>query len=219
MKASTREKPRNERRLIAVDPSLTCSGWALFQLSQSLPGGASLVAVGKIRSIGSSYPLATRLLDLQQKVEIVYENLGLCPNDVLICESQTTMRDPRAAFKVEQVRGIFETVARSRSLQVPGRINPRSVQSEIMGLRGKQLERAIVKTTAIKVVSALYGSALEAIGFEPERKNLTRNQDIVDAILVGSLAVSRLIGAERGGLSAEEVFSARMRRTGKRLPR
>src|SRR5690606_567012 len=135
------------KRLLAVDPSLTCSGWALFELATARPGQGKLVAVGKIRSLSPRVPLATRFSDLQRKIVGVYESLSLSGNDVLICESQTTMRDPRAAFKVEQVRGIFETVARSRSLHVPGRINPRSVQSEVMGLRGKQLARAVVKDT------------------------------------------------------------------------
>src|SRR5690606_7250972 len=149
----------------------------------------------------------------------VYESLSLSGNDVLICESQTTMRDPRAAFKVEQVRGIFETVARSRSLHVPGRINPRSVQSEVMGLRGKQLARAVVKDTAVHIVKSVYGPALEAIGFSADADNLARNQDIVDAILIGSLAVTRIGTAELGGMGFEEVYVPRARRAGKRLPR
>ncbi len=204
---------------MAVDPSLTCSGWALFDLSDELAGGALLVAVGKIRSLAPSFPLATRLLDLQHKILQIFEQLSLGADDVLICESQTTMRDPRAAFKVEQVRGIFETVARSRALRVPGRINPRSVQSEVMGLRGKQLERAVVKHTAVQIVKSVYGDALSSLGFTVDNRNLLRHQDIVDAILVGSLAVSRVQGAERAGFDLEEAFLPRARRVGKRLPR
>lgn len=204
---------------MAVDPSLTCSGWALFGVSTDSPGQGSLLAVGKIRSLSPEHALARRYQDLQDKISAVCESLKLAANDVLICESQTTMRDPRAAFKVEQVRGIFETVARSRSLSVPGRINPRTVQSEIMGLRGKQLAREIVKDTAIHIVKTVYGPALEALGFDCDRENLSKNQDIVDAILIGSLALTRFGTALRGGLELEETLVPRARRAGKRLPR
>lgn len=129
------------------------------------------------------------------------------------------MRDPRAAFKVEQVRGIFETVARNLEMQVPGRIHPRSVQYEIMGLRGKQLERSVVKDTAVEIVRTVYGAALEAIGFEVNPENLSRNQDIVDAILIGSLALTKLETAELGGLPLEAAFLPRQRTGGRRLPR
>jgi Holliday junction resolvasome RuvABC endonuclease subunit len=207
------------KRIMAVDPSLTCSGWALFGIADRIPGRGNLLAVGKIKALGPAHPLAVRFLDLQEKISSVYDTLKLCSNDVLICESPTTMRDPRAAFKVEQVRGIFETVARSRSLAVPGRINPRSVQSEIMGLKGKQLARTVVKETAVEVVKTVYGTALEAIGFNVNRDNLARNQDIVDAILIGSLAVSRFGMARISGCAMEETLVPKMRRAGKRLPR
>ncbi|MBN8550729.1 MAG: crossover junction endodeoxyribonuclease RuvC [Deltaproteobacteria bacterium] len=208
-----------KRRIMAVDPSLTCSGWALFGVVPDRPGQGSLLAVGKIRSLSPQHALAARFKDLQEKISMVCEELKLCGNDVLICESQTTMRDPRAAFKVEQVRGIFETVARSRSLSVPGRINPRTVQSEIMGLRGKQLARDIVKDTALHIVKTVYGPSLEALGFPADHENLSRNQDIVDAILIGSLALTRFGTAAMGGLELEETLLPRARRVGKRLPR
>ena len=214
-----KKRAKASRRLLAVDPSLTCSGWALFDLSDELAGGALLVAVGKIRSLAASVPLASRLFDLQQKICSVFDQLSLGSDDVLICESQTTMRDPRAAFKVEQVRGIFETIARSRELKVPGRINPRSVQSEVMGLRGRQLERSMVKQTAVQIVKTVYGEALTSLGFTVDSKNLQRHQDIVDAILVGSLAVTRVQGAERCGFELEDAFAPKIRRVGKRLPR
>lgn len=208
-----------QKRLLAVDPSLTCSGWALFRIPPPGRGEGSLLAVGKIRSLSPAVPLPLRYLDLQQKVTKVYDSLQLAANDVLICESPTTMRDPRAAMKVEQVRGIFETVARGLNLSVPGRIHPRSVQQEIMGLRGKQLSRAIVKDTAVQIVKTVYGKSLEAIGFEADEANLSKNQDIVDAILIGALALTRIEGAQRGGVPPEEVFVAKVRSAGRRLPR
>lgn len=191
-------------RLFAVDPSLTCSGWALFDIEPAV-----LLAVGKIRSLPPSAAFSVRLRDLQRKITSCLKSFALEGRDFLVCESQTTMRDPRAAFKVEQVRGIFETVARDNGVVVPGRVNPRSVQHELMGLKGQQLKREIVKDTATHTVRALYKEQLKALGFPTEMLQLMRHQDIVDAILVGSLAVSRVQAAWRTGLTPEEIFEAK----------
>jgi len=197
------------RRLLAIDPSLTCSGWALFEVK-----GGALCGVGKLRSLGAAVPLAARLQDLQGRIAALMDRFEFSSGDVLICEEQTTMRDPRAAFKVEQVRGIFEAVARSRKVKVPGRLNPRSVQFEIMGLKGKQTKREIVKEVAVEVVRSLYGPALSGMGFDTTAKNLKRNQDIVDAILVGSLGLSRIRSAEVAGEELGAFFHKRVQHRG-----
>lgn len=195
------------RRLLAIDPSLTCSGWALFSIETG-----TLTSVGKIRSLPPTFPLADRLRDLQEKILKTITNISLGINDVLICEAQTTMRDPKAAFKVEQVRGIFETIARGYSITVPGRINPRSVHHEVMGLNGKQLPRNEIKTMAVQVVSTLFTSALSNMGFDTDTKSLARHQDIVDAILIGNLALSWIKSAQIAGHSLEAFFDSRERR-------
>ena len=195
----------NHCSLLAVDPSLTCSGWAAF----SLPEGR-LFGVGKLRSRPAKFALSVRLEDLQQRVCKLFDDLSLGEEDILICESETTMRDPRAAFKVERVRGIFESVARSRRVEVPGRINPRTVQSEIMGLRGRQIKRPLVKEAAVQVVSSVYSSQLKKLNFDVSLPSLRGNQDIVDAILVGSLAVTRVVSAFRSGRTLDQVFELDM---------
>ncbi len=189
------------RYLMSVDPSLTCSGWALFDIISS-----TILGVGKIKSLPAKIPLGERLLDLQNKIEHVFGAVALDENDVLICEAPTTMRDPHAAIKVEQVRGLFEVAARSRRVSVPGRINPRSIQSEVMGLRGKQLERSVVKETAAFVVSKLHGARLKELGVASDPGELKRNQDIVDAILIGVAGLSWISSARHGGQSLEEFF-------------
>lgn len=191
-------------RLISIDPSLTCSGWALFSIKS-----AKLMAVGKLKSLSPEKPLAVRLQDLHIKICKIFETLELGNDDVLICESPTTMRDPRAAFKVEQVRGIFEEIARQRSVRVPGRLNPRTVQYEVMGLKGKQFNRAIVKQTALSIARTLYGKDLLGMGFKLDDGFLKRHQDIVDAILIGSLGVTRIQSAKTSGVSLEEMFESR----------
>lgn len=191
------------RYLFAVDPSLTCSGWALFGFEEQ-----ALLAVGKIRSLPPRrYRMNQRLDDVHAKVKGVLDHHLLGSSDMLLCEAQTTMRDPRAAFAVEQVRGIFETCARERGVKVPGRVNPRSVHSEIIGFRGPQQERSVVKDAAQRIASSLYADALRRIGFDEVDDRLKRHQDIVDALLIGHFALGRLQQASRTRQPVEELFS------------
>ncbi|MEZ4752710.1 MAG: hypothetical protein R3A13_00100 [Bdellovibrionota bacterium] len=85
-------------RLIAVDPSLTCSGWALFCLKTK-----TLLGVGRIKSIPSKHAFNTRLDDLQAKISKVLAAPELGENDVLIAEAPTFMKDPDAALKLNKL--------------------------------------------------------------------------------------------------------------------
>jgi Holliday junction resolvasome RuvABC endonuclease subunit len=198
----------NIRHILTVDPSLACSGWALFRL---LDG--ALLAVGSVKSLGPEHPLAVRFRVLQERVGALYERCQLGDTDLVVCEMQTTMRDPHAAHKVEQVRGIFEVLGRARGAQVPGRINPRTVQFEAMGMRGCQLDRATVKAQAVYTASALYGDALKKIGFNSSTQNLSKNQDIVDALLLGTVAIARIKTAVQGSHDILGLFESNSRRT------
>ncbi len=199
-------------RLLAIDPSLTCSGWACFDIKNR-----TLTAIGKIHSIPHPTPLPVRLADLQLKISKVFDQLNLSENDVLICEGETTMRDPRAAIRVERVRSIFEAIARTFSAVVPGRVNPRSVQYEVMGLKGKQLGRPIVKEIAARTALALHEPCLRRLGFDTAMVNLKRNQDIVDAILVGDLALSWIHTAKLSEAPLEEVFGGQRNRQARKV--
>ena len=179
-------KPPKTRFLLTIDPSLTCSGWALFNVSSG-----SLMGVGKIKSLKPRIALSIRYIDLQTQIETLFDTIKVDSRDILVCEAPTTMKDPKAAFKVEQVRGIFETLARKRGVFIPGRLNPRTVHFEILGLRGKQLKRAIVKETARTVATHLHGKALMKIGFN-DLDGLKKHQDIVDALLIGSVVLARI---------------------------
>lgn len=189
------------RYLMAVDPSLTCSGWALL----SIPAG-EVLAVGKIKAAPPSVPMATRLERLQGSIKKVIADLALGGSDVLVCEAPTTMKDPLNAIKVEQVRGLFESSGRNRGIAVPGRVNPRSVQYEVMGLRGKQVIRSEVKAAALRTVQYLYGTTLEGFGLKTSNDELKRHQDIVDAILIGRFAVLRIQGAIESKQPLQSVF-------------
>lgn len=190
-------------KLLAVDPSLTCSGWALFNADS---GG--LLGVGSISTLGPEHPMPRRLSRLQQNILEMFKQARLGAGDILICEDATSMKDPQAVAKLERVRGIFETLARSLKVDVPGRIHPRTVQYELLGLRGKQVERETVKQAARSVALHLYGEPLRKINFETTEAQFRKAQDIIDALLVGSVSLTRLQEAKRLNITLEELFFA-----------
>jgi Holliday junction resolvasome RuvABC endonuclease subunit len=190
----------NYRSLLAVDPSLTCSGWALFSVTDG-----RITAVGKVRSDPPRFAMGERLRVLQERIEEVLRRLNLGQRDILVCEAATTIKDPHNALKVENVRSIFESVARTRAVTVPGRINPRSVHLDVMGLKGKQMPRVEVKRAALRTVQFLYESDLSRLGLD--NASLAKHQDIVDAVLIGRLALMRLKSAQDGSFPIESMFS------------
>ena len=199
LKSASEQTNKPTSKLIAIDPSLTSSGWVVFDLNSERP-----LATGCIKAGPPSIPLASRLKEFQGEVEVMFSEQSLNLGDYLISEGPAPLvKNPDSATKVEQVRGIFETIARSSGLRVPGRINPRSIQSELLGLRGAQKNRDFVKDSARKVVSSLMGSKLaelEGVAFEQV------SQDIVDAALIGVYAISRVKRAQASGFTVEELL-------------
>jgi Holliday junction resolvasome RuvABC endonuclease subunit len=193
---------------MAIDPSLTCSGWALFSIPQE-----EVLAVGKIKADPPIVPMAERLRKLQTTIARLFSDLTLGGADVLVCEAPTTMKDPNNTIKVEQVRGLFESLGRSRGVVVPGRVNPRSVQYEVMGLKGKQLTRTEVKASAVRTVHYLYAPALQRLGFDSSEGGLGKHQDVVDAILIGRFAILKIRGALEGRQALEEVFDVQKKQS------
>lgn len=187
------------KRLIAIDPSLISSGWALFDIHSE-----KLIAVGTIKSKYEKNKYFERIANLQNKINLLIEDLNICSTDLMIVETATTIKDPDATLKVEQVRTIFETLARLKGALVPGRINPRSVQYEILGLKGKQIDRESVKAAAISVAAKIFSSDLERLDYSIDA--LSKEQDIVDAMLLGSLALVRINQANVASNSIEECF-------------
>jgi Holliday junction resolvasome RuvABC endonuclease subunit len=200
------------RSLLAVDPSLTCSGWALLSIADG-----SISAVGKVKSEPPSVGMAERLRLLQGRIEGLLDRLKLSSQDVMVCEAPTTVKDPHNALKVEHVRSLFEAAARSRSLSVPGRVNPRTVQFEVMGMHGKQLERKEVKAMAVRTATFLYASELQRLGIQLD--DLQKHQDIVDALLLGRVALTRIQSAHNAGLPLADIFQGEVtqRRTSWRV--
>jgi len=193
-------------RLLAIDPSLTCSGWALFSLADGQP-----LAAGVISPPGSDIVLSLRLAELQNRVTDLFAHYSLGSSDVLVCEGPAPLvLNPSSALKVEQVRGIFEGVARMHKLCVPGRVNPRTVQTELLGLRGRQLSRKEVKDSARVLVEKMFAQFLDAFGYndkgKTKGKSTVLSQDIVDALLIGALAVGKVQIGMRSNMPLEEAF-------------
>ena len=188
--------------LLAVDPSLKASGWALFSLQTNLP-----IAVGVISAPGTSKELASRYAIFQNSVSRLIKQLKLGKGDILVCEGPAPLvKNPLTAMKVEGVRCIFEAVARGMQLYVPGRINPRTVQSELLGMRGKQLPRKIVKTVARDIALKIYSARLQLL-FQREPKELKKiSQDIIDALLLGNIALSRVNICKQTAITLEAAF-------------
>lgn len=214
----------DKEKLLAIDPSLTASGWALFSLgndgSPSAQSAAAThrlpLAVGVICPPGPEVEMSRRLASLQTQVEQLISKLHMSKGDFLVCEGPAPIvLNPDSAIKVERVRGIFETVARSFGLVVPGRINPRTVQSELLGMRGKQLSRSAVKEWARHTAQVLFGPQLASCPINGLRQGKRRSgtpampQDIIDALLIGVLGASKLNIARRSGIAPEAVFEAR----------
>ena len=204
-------------KVLAVDPSLTASGWALFLLAD-----ARLLAVGVLSPPGPQVILAKRLDELQRRVRECLAALELGSDDYLVCEGPAPLvRDPHGAIKVERVRSIFESVARERRIKVPGRLNPRTVQTELLGMKGKQLSRNAVKQWARETAMQLYGNVLEHAfcgDMSETRRSRAVSQDIIDALLIGTLAVAKLQLGLQSGLDLAAIFEPHIMR-GKRKMR
>lgn len=194
--------------LIAIDPSLTCSGWALFSLKANKP-----VAAGIIEPPGADYALESRLQTLQNTVKETFEMFNLSDKDYLLCEGPAHLvLNPDSALKVERVRSIFETMARTHGLQVPGRLNPRTVQTELLGFKGPQVARVHVKEAAREVVSRLFSKELKEVTFFGCDKKKQIPQDIVDALLIGSLACSRVNSSLKQKINVQEMFQPKQKK-------
>ena len=183
------------------------SGWALFSMGSGLPQ-----AVGILRAPNSKIVLAKRLAHLQKDIESLFSTLNLKSGDMCICEGPAQLtRNPMSSLKLERVRGIFETVARHRSVLVPGRINPRTIQAELLGMSGKQVSRIIVKESAREVVRRLYRDILPVLAERCLTKRHIKKipQDIIDALLLGALAVPRLQFCIKSGVDVHTAFLPR----------
>ncbi len=177
------------KKLLAIDPSLRSSGWVLFDVKTEKPLKAGIIGESDSRE-----SMSFRLLSFQKKVDSLYKEIELNARDVLVLEGPAQLvLNPSTSTKVEQIRGIFESLARSRGVFIPGRINPRTLQVELLGMKGKQKERKEVKLMAQNVSNHLYGDTLRKIvTSNTDKKTKIISQDIVDASLIGALSLSKI---------------------------
>ena len=204
MNAYRSNSPPKHTLLLAVDPSLTASGWALYSLRSARP-----VAWGIVSPPSSEVALAHRLDKLQRMVGELLRTLGLGDGDFLVCEGPAPLvKNPMSALKVEHVRGIFEVVARTHGVCVPGRLNPRTVQTELLGMRGQQIARKDVKLWARATVERLFPNELREIPVLGANSGKVP-QDVIDAVLIGVVALARIDLGRRAGVDPAEVFQLR----------
>ena len=173
-------------RLVAIDPSIASSGWAVFCLESK-----SLLSIGTIRDKHSKQSDEFRLLEIQKEIGLLFECEKFGRGDFIVCEGPAHLvLNPQTALKVERVRGIFETLARAREVEVPGRVNPRTLQCEVIGLQGSQLPRKEVKAIAKRTALQLFGKDLLKVS--PLKEPSSHVQDIFDALLIGAFSMSRI---------------------------
>jgi Holliday junction resolvasome RuvABC endonuclease subunit len=183
--------------LLAVDPSLRQSGWALFDMSAEAP-----VSCGIISPFDHKAALSERLLSLHKSVEALFNELSLSSGDYVVCEGPAPVSlNPSSSIKVEQVRGLFEGIARTQGILVPGRLNPRTIQTELFGLRGKQIPRKEVKQVARSILLQMFGGN-KSLSFD---LNII-SEDAIDAILIGVLARIKILHALKTGCILSSLF-------------
>jgi len=152
--------------------------------------------------------MSQRLSKLQQMTEELFSELSLSNDDFLVCEGPAQLvLNPQSSLKVERVRSLFESIARTRGVIVPGRLNPRTVQTEILGMRGAQLKRDEVKRWARATVERLFGKELKKAEVSVDgTEGQIVSQDCIDAILIGVLASSRIVNARKTGSDPMSAF-------------
>ena len=206
-------------RLLAIDPSLNSSGWVMFNIAKASPLSIGIIpsknTSSKRKTKLSNLTLAERLYFIQKEVEESLEELKLGPNDILVCEGPAPLvLNPQTALKLEHVRGIYETLARHRGACVPGRLNPKTVQTEILNLKGKQLARPIIKDLITQTAKHIFASDLERLILKNPDILIKRRsgkteipQDIYDALLIGAVAVSKLQLCQKTQTDIFSIFS------------
>ena len=199
---------RRVAKLLAVDPGLSTCGWALFSLDTALP-----LRVGTLSPPDRRELMPTRLKFLQRGAGVILEKTGLGQGDFLVCEGAAHVAlNPRTSLLLEQVRTLFETLARGCGAAVPGRVNPRSVQHQLLGARGKQLRRDCVKALGKRAALQLYGELLSSLEYTRISCSKSRTgrveQDIFDALLVGTVAAVKIKQCFSSGLDVDVAFSS-----------
>lgn len=175
------------KRVLAIDPSLISSGWALFKTSPRRCLAFGTIRTQKVKCLES------RLKSIQTQVNDLYTSINLSASDLVLVEDATKFIDPLNLIKVERVRAVFEVLARSSGIETK-RIHARTIQRFVMGLTGRQLKREIVKACARQTAWALYRSELMQIDGIKTVEDMKRCQDIVDALLIGHYATSQING-------------------------
>ena len=165
-------------RIIGLDPSLVCIGWALLERDMDLRL-EWVSSWGTIRPEGET--LDEKLHDAADKVGRLFDGGGA---DVLAMELPVVYRNPATTIKLGQLLGVIRYVAyrwTERTIEVMpgGRLSA-------LGLP-INLKRPVAKELVRNTVNALYKLHLEP-----------QDHDIADAVAVAHAALVELKKEEWG---------------------
>ena len=161
-------------RILAMDPSLSCIGWALMETGED-----ELRHLEWVSSWGKAEPTGTTFDDKLASAGAIAERvLRGASADILAVEMPVVYRNPQTTIKLAQVVGVVRWAAhhwvdRVIEIQPGGRL-------AALGLPVR-LKRPIAKELVINVVNNLY-----------KRTFTMEDHDIADAVAVGHAALAEL---------------------------
>lgn len=163
---------QNTIRILALDPSLSCVGWALMEYSLELRQ-AWVSSSGKFEPCGKT--LDDKLADAAGRAERIMHG---CNPDILAIELPVVYRNHATTIKLAQLVGAIRWAAhhwtdRTIEIQPGGRLTA-------LGLPMK-MKRDIAKELVRNTVNALY-----KLDIEPD------DHDISDAVAVAHAAMVEL---------------------------
>lgn len=159
-------------KVFSVDPSVSSLGWAIMQVS------GRLVDAGVLK-YSSKNSICERIQFILREVNDLIQYYKLGPTDYCVLESSAGIINPRSFLALERVRSSVEALAIIKGLRVIGRINPRSLQSKMLGLK-KMEKRDFVKSAIRSFVIQEFRSF-----FDGNRLDISRvEQDLFDAVIL-----------------------------------
>jgi len=159
-------------RILALDPSLSCVGWALMEFDPEL-------VRDWVNSHGNFRPEGD---DLDAKLANAADTLGrmlmASPVDILAIELPVVYRNPATTIKLGQLVGAlryvaYQTTDRTIEIQPGGRLTA-------LGLPCR-MKRKTAKELVVSMINTRYKLELEAA-----------DHDVADAVAVGHAAILKL---------------------------
>ncbi|MCS6961758.1 MAG: crossover junction endodeoxyribonuclease RuvC [Deltaproteobacteria bacterium] len=175
------------QKVLAVDPSSSSLGWAIID-TREIPLDAGVFYYNTDISISN------RVKHIVNEIKHIIDCYNLKRGDYFVVESSAGCINPRTFLILERIRGAGEAVALLNGLTVLGRINPRSIHVNLLGIK-KSLARVFVKSAIRSYVEKQFSAFLKSAEIEV----IPKNQDVFDALLLGYYFVRILKMCNNGG--------------------